>query len=176
MTVYLGGTAFPTGDLWQGRLFVRTDIGEGLLCQYDLANTQWLTAATFETRDLSTIVSAVGTSYSIIRTDIDASGGGGTYEPWFVQYAINTNPAATNDGSKYWTVTLQSLDGIGGSATTVYTFDTSGDTQATYTERRGIPTTQDPSNNGYFGWNFAKTSTPGNLTFYAKCFYKLIIT
>lgn len=155
------GNAFPSNPCKYGR-FYRTDLGWP--CYYD--GTRWLTVEEFPV----TVPNLTG-SFTIGRV----VGGIGIYVQ---RIHASTNVAATNDGTKYWTITFRSLNATFGAATNVHAFNTSADTAGAWTQHDAntMSATAVPANYGAFDVLCAQTSTPGALSMYCIIYYRLIVT
>jgi len=159
-----GGTTFPTG-IASGFRFFRTDLGFD--CYYD--GTRWLTDFEMPATILPiTNFSANGGSQLIgVRTD---------YQLFGEKIAFWTRVNTTNNGTNFWTVSMRGIDTGVSSGTTLYSFDTSGDTAGIAVQRDVTPTTQVPTNRTLLDCQFSKTLSPGTLDLTATLYYRLIIT
>ena len=163
------GTAFPASPT-TSFLFFRTDLGWA--CYYDGA--QWLTLHEYHipqivTNYVQSAIGIAGAGETALRTD---------FAPYFTRYAIQTNAAATNNGTNFWTITFRTLNSARSAATTLHSFTTAGDTAGVVTARDGTPgTTQAPANFTIAQVVAQGTLAPGALTIYsASLFYRLIVT
>jgi hypothetical protein len=159
----MSGTAFP-GASSTGDVFFRTDLG--LLCFFD--GTRWLTVHQYSS-EMAGVTLTVGTTGNFSRTRSD-------FALWFDRIAITSRVNTTNNASNYWTVKVRSYNPVVSAFIDILTFDTSGDTVATYTDHSAVPTTQNPANYGFEGINAAVTLAPGSINLYMTCFYRLIVT
>ena len=156
------GTSFP-GSPTTGDRFFRTDLV--WLCYYD--GTRWLTAHEFATpMEYINGNTTDGLYYlpSSIRAD---------YAIYFTRVAIRTFVATTNDGSKYWTVTVRST---GPGATTIRTFTTASDSADAWVDHSAAPSNNPPANYGVSDQYLVKTSTPGAISTMCTLYYRLIVT
>lgn len=160
------GTSFPASPT-TGFVFFRTDLGWG--CYYD--GTRWLTAFTTPIPLLPnrTAVSVNTIWDTRVRQD---------YALYVEYIALSTNVAATNNGTNFWTVTIQGVNLGLSAATTVFAPNTSGDTAATETDHSGAVAAGNvaPTNNAYLRVSVGKTSAPGNLTLACTCYVRWIVT
>lgn len=159
------GTAFP-GSPTSGDLYFRTDLG--WLCFYDGA--RWLTIN--EHSILSGVLSTTGNTTVVlgkIRTD---------YAIYVSRVSVLVNTATTNDGSNYWSITLDATNAAVSAATTIHAFTTSADSVGAYVERdtATMSGTSIPTNRALLRINVVKTGSPGAITFYPTLFYRLIVT
>lgn len=160
-----GGTAFPASP-GNGDRFFRSDLG--MACYHD--GTRWLTENEYSVQGpIDKTFSADATQYiAPVRTD---------YAAYITRIIAQTNVAATNDGTKYWTIIVRGLNDAGVSATNVDSFTTAADTQAVNTQHVHAPSiTATPANRSGFDVSVAKTSTPGNLILNIRVQYRMIIT
>ena len=160
------GTAFPTG-IAAGFLFFRTDVN--LLCVYD--GTRWITADVWAIVLLpNRTVAAADTAWDTrVRTD----------HALYVEYiALSTNAAAVNNGTNFWTITIQGVNLALTAATTVYNPNTSADTAGVETDHSGGVAAGNvaPANNHYLRISVNKTLAPGNLTIACTAYVRMIIT
>lgn len=160
------GASFPSSPS-TGLLFYRTDLD--LLCVYD--GTRWITTDVMPMVLLpnrSTI--SVNTIWDTrVRADLAL----------YVDYiALSTNAAATNNGTNFWTITIQGVNLALSAATTVYNPNTSADTAGVETDHSGSVSAGSvaPSNNHYLRVSAAKTLTPGNLTIACTAYVRYIVT
>lgn len=161
------GTSFPSQpDYGNNRPFYRTDLG--WWCYYD--GTRWLTCLEFNVQSqLVTGISADGNTYfAVLRND---------YTPYITRVSSITYVAATNDGTKYWTLITQGLNAAAGLTSNIDSFTTAADTAAVYTAHDHAPSvTSTPANYAWLRMNYTKTSTPGNLQFMVTVYYRLVVT
>lgn len=159
------GTAFPGAPATEDT-FWRTDIN--LACFYD--GTRWLTVnETAFTHDHGAIQETADGQFAgrDLRTD---------YAPYFTRVIVTTYVVTTNNGTKYWTLALVGSDATYSANTTIYTFNTSADAADTYVTHEAAPSTPNPANRAHIMTTFVKTSTPGNLLWWATLYYRLIVT
>jgi len=165
------GTAMPTvghdgAAVQAGARFWRTDLG--LETYYD--GTRWLTVNEYPYAVLPFQTFSVTNTFTdvIIRTD---------YAPYITRVVTGTNPAATNDGSNFWTVTIAGINSARVSSTTIDTFDTHLDTAGAEALRDNAPSSSaTPTNRTYLRCIGAKTGAPGNMTISHTIYTRLIIT
>lgn len=161
---HTAGTAFPASPRMGDQHF-RTDLG--WWCYYD--GTQWLTASEFSLEGYQLAVSANG-SLLMGKARED-------YVPYVTRVSIEYSVATTNDGSKYWTLTVRGRDNTLASITNVHIRTTAALTADAWTAYGSAPNeTATPANAAVFDMLYAKTSTPGNLSYYVTVFYRLIVT
>jgi len=157
---YSEGTSFP-GSPSTNDKYYRTD--RNLLYYYD--GTRWLTTEVFfiELKKEDSV-----SAWPLTATGIPVHRGtlpfGSDYDYYLLDWHWASFVATTNDGSKFWTVTLHKIDsGVGD--TTVITASTSADTASvTYLKKSAINALLGSFVAFYTGT--AKTSTPGAHSFY----------
>jgi hypothetical protein len=162
---YDEGTSFP-GSPASGDKFYRTDLN--WLCFYD--GTRWLTCQEF-TQELnaggSPISGLSGIARGMSRSD---------YLQYFTKVAAFTwVNGATNDGSNYWTCTVDWQDSAG-TRTALATFSTAADSPNTATTK--IATVNAASTSSYKGLVTVgtKVGSASPLFFGASVYYRLIVT
>ena len=161
------GAAFPASPA-TNRLFFRTDLG--WWCYYD--GTRWLTVHEYHipqivTNYVQTAIALAGAGETALRTD---------FAPYFTRYAIQTNAAATNNGTNFWTITFRTLNSARSATTTLVTFTTAGDTAGAVVSRDAAPSTPNPANFTIAQVVAQGTLAPGALTIYsASLFYRFIV-
>lgn len=165
------GTSFPSS--WPNNVpFLRTDLG--FLCYYD--GTRWLTVHEYErflfggtsANTLLDFTASDGFAF-LMRLRLD-------YAPYFTRAAVTTRVSTTNNGSNYWTVSLDTYNLNFGAGTSIYQFNTSADTVNTYTDHEGNPSTPNPSNRHHLVLSVQKSGSPGTLRCLPAIFYRLIVT
>jgi hypothetical protein len=164
----LRGTAFP-GSPATNDTFFRTDLG--LLCYYD--GTRWLSVDTFSAGSAGALLSS-----SIANANLSVHRLRGDYAPYFTYLTAVTRSATTNNGSNYWTITLEGQATALGTATTIGSFNTSADTVNIYTSHDGFTvSTANPTNRAHLNVNLTiGAGAPGSFLLDFTAFYKLIIT
>lgn len=160
------GTAFPTG-ISDGFVFFRTDLR--FLCCYD--GTRWLTVHEYAVPIVltRTTFSANTTLDSTIRSD---------YAPYFTRIALTTSVVGTNNGTNYWTITIQGVNLALSAASTLYNPNTSADAASTEIDKGGNVSAGNaaPSNRQNVRFAATKTLAPGNMTAACTVYHKLIVT
>ena len=164
MSLLVKGSSFPASPS-SGDPFFRDDLG--LWCYYD--GTRWLTQPKVISQERNSISSngeVIGrlpsSSYSV-------------YIPSF-NVVTTTQVSTTNDGSNYWTVTVQITNSTYSSATTIHTFTTAADTADAWTAHDDAPDSQTPTENDGYLLIYAKTGSPGAIRIAVGFEYQLIIT
>lgn len=158
------GVANP-GSPTNGQLFFRRDLGWWIY--YDTTDEVWRTChsytVSFGARNVS-----VGTTYQV-------GGTGETYQPWVYKTHTSMYVNSTNDGSNYWSITIQSNDMNSTGASTVATSNTSAGAANTHLD---LSSSIDLSmaNYGYFTFQVTPTSSPGTLHWKSTVEYQLVIT
>lgn len=106
-------------------------------------------------------------SYCVLRQDIGLG---------IDRIVLYSKVATTNDGSNYWTITLNTVDSAG-SETSLWSRDTSGDSPDTQVVTEADSGLGSPSLGDHLlRWNVTKTGGPGNLDVCFSVFYRFIIT
>lgn len=172
------GTAFPASadvplGLQAGDRFFRSDLGWE--CYYD--GTRWLTCheyalpLTFASGGSGLPSYSAGLNTAYMNT---ASG----YTAYWTRMACHTNAAATNNGSNYWTVTVQGINLAASAGTTIIAFDTSADTAGVRTNHSATVSAGNalPANNYFVSAILAKVGTPGNLEMTMVMHHKYVVT
>jgi hypothetical protein len=162
------GTSNP-GSPTTGDLFHRTDLG--LLIYYD--GTRWLTCTEYsESLTTQTAVQSYNATitplYGVVAQD---------YGIYLTRWCSVSFVLTTNDGSRFWTVALQRVNGAGTGATiTSYSTGTTPDAAGNYVNHdQAINAVLDNTARA-FQLVLTKTSTPGNLFTYNTLRYRKIIT
>jgi len=162
------GTSFP-GSPATNDLYFRTD--KGLWCYYD--GTRWLTLDTF-----SHASGAAFFSSSVANANLGLWRLRADYAPYFMYLTAVTRTATTNNGSNYWTVTIEGRDTTFASGSTIGSFNTSADTVNVYTSHDGFTvSTANPTNRAHLNINLTVgAGAPGAFLMDFTAFYKLIVT
>lgn len=170
LTGFGAGTSNP-GSPSTGDLYFRTDLG--LLIYYD--GTRWLTVNQFREPMASEPVSLA--SHSVTGDTVGRlSPWHTTYDIWLEDFYSTTLVVTTNDGTKFWTVTLDKRDAAN-AATTIVSYNTSADTPSQWTTRKtAIGALLSPSTYKALNTVVTKTSTPGNIIAVTSLAYRLVIT
>ena len=100
------------------------------------------------------------------------------YTAYWTRMACHTNAAATNNGSNYWTVTVQGINLAASAGTTILAFDTSADTAGVRTNHSATVSSGNalPTNNYFVSAILAKVGTPGNLEMTMVMHHKYVVT
>jgi hypothetical protein len=160
------GTAFPTSPT-TNLVFYRTDLG--WLCYYD--GTRWLT--TFEyAMVLSAFVSYGTTSPQTtnlqdVRFD---------YAPYITRVTFHSRVSTTNDGSNFWSFTIQSINGAVTLSDTIASTTTAAQAVGAITRVDGAASTPNPTNRDWFRVQLTKTGAPGAVELAAQMNYRLVVT
>lgn len=165
------GPAFPTsgqvpGGLQDGDRFYRTDLDWA--CVYD--GTRWLTQQEFAHPLPEGSGAGAFATRSTLRLD---------YVPYFTRVSLKAFVAATNNGSNYWNIVIQTTDRQITTGTTIRAQNTSADGAGAWLGYDLAPTTNIPGagNNEWLRLNCAiAAGAPGTLTCNAIAFYRLIVT
>lgn len=168
ITRQYSGTAFPT-TVWDGMPFMRTDLGGGvgMMFYYDLGNTQWLS-------EIKTVeYNEVNQSSAINRPLRIVNYGLAVYFPP-INVEFTTKIRTTNNGTDYWTFTLQATDSVFANATTLHTFTTAADTADAFTAHDDVPDSNTPANADGILLTKAKSGSGGNHDYGFAIAYQLI--
>jgi hypothetical protein len=161
------GTANPTGAT--GDRYWRTDLG--LEIYYD--GTRWLTTQLFR--------EPFGTGNTVTPDTVGTALGrmapwGTAYDLWLVSWDTTTYVATTNDGTKYWTLTLAKVV-ANDTPTNIDQYTTAADTVNSWTHhRRALGVSYVAATYFEIFMTGAKTSTPGGLYWGGALEYRLIVT
>lgn len=165
---YPAGAVFPTG-MASGFLFYRTDLN--WLCYFD--GTRWLT--TFELSENLQLAAGItnpktDASY-VLNQSIAFNPSRNDYGIYFTQAYAWLLVATTNNGTNYWEVQITNT------GTVCATFSTVAD--AANTNLYKEETTALAVGTGTQYWQLRTSNNvgaPGNLSFSATVFYRLIVT
>lgn len=162
------GTAFPStdvpGGVQAGDRFFRTDLGWA--CYHD--GTRWLSPEAQASLGFASASANGAMLYLAQRTD---------YAPYVTRVALNTNTAATNNGTNFWTVQIRGVNATYGGASIIHSRTTAADTAGAWVATSGIPaTTLTPADYYFFDVVVTKTLAPGAITLTAALWYRLIVT
>lgn len=161
------GSAFPaTYPL--NTPFFRSDLG--WWCYFD--GTRWLTAHEYQ-------MAAGLTTYAATNNPGLDHTFRGDYSPYITRVAVVTSAAATNNGTNFWTISIQGVNLAKSAATDIYVFNTSGHTAGVLTQTDvggGTLSNQVLANRQYWRTACGTTGAPGNLTIHSSIFYRLIVT
>jgi hypothetical protein len=157
---YDEGTSFPGSPSTDDK-FYRTD--RNLLYFYD--GTRWLTVQQYQIA--LTPLSAFPANKSVTTADVISgvpmySGG---YDFWMEDFICTTFVVTTNDGTKFWTVSLKKEAVAGGGATAITNFSTgtAPDTPSQWTNHTVAIDALLGTNIAFLSVDITKTSTPGNI-------------
>ena len=162
---YTEGTSFP-GSPTTGQKFYRTDLN--WLCFYD--GTRWLTCHEYA-MDFPAPGSAISATATVARNAVRKD-----YYQYFTNATVTSRIlGATNNGSNYWSITIDILSVTGG-VTSLGSFNTSADTANQQTTRNLVVNFEGTSS--YYSTETVgtKTGTPSNLLVMATLYYRLIVT
>jgi hypothetical protein len=164
---WTGGTSFP-GSPATGDRYYRTD----LHLEYYYDGTRWLTTTLFR--------EPFGVVGGFIPQTADGTLGylgiWNSTDIWMETLYSGTFVLTTNDGSKYWTVTLQK-NNAAGSPSTIVSFTTAADTASTWTPKAtSIGALLTPGTYKSLQVSGAKTTTPGNLYWNFSLTYRVVGT
>ena len=162
------GTSFP-GAPSSGDLFVRTDIEQGLLCEYD--GTRWL--GPLENVGPSGFDYLAGTTTTGLkagRWTVDP-----TYPLFIIDCQISVLVATTNDGTKYWTLDLRWANAAN-SETSLGTVTTAADTASNWTRHAIAVNAALDGTARCLLLTTTKTSTPGGIYPAVTVRYRRIFT
>jgi hypothetical protein len=164
------GTSFP-GSPADGDLYYRTDLD--LFCRYRSSGTRWVTTTLYrEPLAYQTALIPISANANLGYLTAWAA----TYDLWLESLFTSIYVQTTNDGSHYWTITLNKEDSAG-SQTSIVTLNTSAATVNTWTNANtAIGASYVAGSYRTFDVNLSKTSTPGNPYFAAALSYRLIVT
>lgn len=160
------GTSFP-GSPATGAKFYRTDLDT--LCVFD--GTRWLSTQLFDLPMVGQLAEHTATASEAGWSPVPQLTGSGIY---IVRYKTTHFVSTTNDGSKYWTMKLQSFDG--NTATDLVTNSTISLAANVWTPIVTALTTVVASSADWFNVALTKVSTPGGIKFNALITYRMIIT
>lgn len=160
------GSANPTG--WPSNVpFLRTDLGWWIY--YDGA--RWLTA--FELMvpacaNLSTATADGGFGGPDLRGD---------YAPYVTRVVISAYVATTNNGSNFWTLTLNAYNAAYTTATGIHAVNTSAQAINTWVQQdtSSLSGSGVPTNRARLFLTVTKFGTPGALTCQATLYHRLIV-
>jgi hypothetical protein len=157
------GTSFPASKA-TGDRYWRTDLG----LEYYWDGTRWVTTQLF-TFSFARSTSTDGSD----STPVQRSATWGTlYDMYLLNWVQSWYVVTTNDGSKYWTLTLAEGD----TGTTISSFTTAAGSANTWTTVTTAVNAVFSNDKTTIQYNAAKTSTPGVLVSSALVSYRLIAT
>jgi hypothetical protein len=161
---YSEGTSFPVGPSTDDK-FYRTD--RNLLYYYD--GTRWLTttlyAQTIESQRVVTPLGADNFFETAVWTD--------DYDQYIVDFRATVYVVGTNNGSAYWNLNLDSLDG-GGAASSIATVNTSAISPNAWTRLKVVINALLGTGKDGIEVGFAKTGSPGTLYVSTMFTYRLV--
>jgi hypothetical protein len=162
------GTVFPITGLLAGQRYFRTDLG--LDCYYD--GTRWLTVQEYS---FATITQgswpATNTNDFLIRMDVPTD-----YQIYLTRFGGVSYVATTNDGTKYWTFPLVSLDSANAVISTISSPTTQSDAITTWVAKDATLNMAVDVSARSLRISATKTSTPGLGYFVPQLLYRKIIT
>ncbi len=164
------GTSFP-GSPATGALFHRTDLTPGLY-RYD--GTRWLCACPHvETMGQGDVLDHAGTDTGPYkRLALPPS-----RDIYLTKWKIITQVDSTNDGTKYWTVTMRNVAAGAFASSNVSSFNTSADTQAQAVRHdQAVNSAITVSGRAFLDVIAVKTSTPGAIRLPCSIEYHFIAT
>lgn len=164
------GTSFP-GSVATGDRYYRTDIDGGISFIYD--GTRWVSEQLFQAGHISDVVH--GTTHA--NPTIFYVPAYANRDLWLVDMHLVTYIAATNDGSNYYTFTLNKFNAANANTTTGASFATSGDSASTWTRHTvAVDHLYDAST--YIGMRIAgaETGSAGAVYWTGFVTYRLIAT
>lgn len=165
--IWNAGVAFPGSKATYDRYW-RTDLG----LEFYWDGTRWVTTTLY----IGTLDSVMAQPVTSDNTTSRLMSWATTFDLWLDAFYSSTYVTTTNDGSKYWTVTLRKVVG-NESKTTIVSFNTSADTVNEWTQRRtAIGAAYVAANYRLFDVGVAKTSTPGDMFWTFSMTYRLIAT
>lgn len=162
---YAEGTSFP-GSPTTNQKFYRTDLN--WLCFYD--GTRWLTCQEFA-QDFPAPGAGSSVTAAIARNAVRKD-----YYQYFTKAAITSRIlGATNNGSNYWTFSIDLLSVTGG-VTSIASANTSADTANQQTNRTIIVNYESTSSFFSAETVVTKVGSPSNILLMATLYYRLIVT
>ncbi len=162
------GAAFPTTGLYTGRKFYRTDLF--LDCFYD--GTRWLTLEEYTLpMGMQGSEPATASADFQLRATVPSD-----YQIYLTRMNGVTFVATTNDGTKYWTIALASIDAANAVISTILTTSTISDTPSNWVNKDvAINALVSTSAKG-LRYSPTKVSTAGTLQAYNQLLYRKVVT
>jgi len=158
------GTVFPSGPA-DGQRYTRTD--RNIDYFWSASVGQWLTVQHYQDDiSLQDNLAAQTTNFTAAYGVLE----GGQYNVYVERVIISTTVATTNNGSNYWTVTVNRRP----SATALGSFNTSADTANTNTDHSFNVNALTGTTDRYYSIDCVKTGTPGGLYVLTKIRYRLV--
>lgn len=168
VAAYNSGTAVPANKA-TGDRYWRTDLG--LQIYYD--GTRWLTTQLFrDTFGVGNSLQPASSGTALGRLTPWST----TFDLWLVAWDASTYVATTNNGTNFWTLTLNK-HAADDSATALDNFATSGDTVNNWTQRRRlIGAAYVAANFREFSVISSNTLSPGGIYWAFSLEYRLVVT
>jgi hypothetical protein len=165
------GTAFPASADLPGGLqtydrFFRTDLL--FQCVYD--GTRWLTLHEYVQPIVYQSDLTVDTDTALTTVALSAALG-----IYVTRVSVITRVSTTNNGTNFWTITVQGINTAVSASDTIYSFNTSADAVNVYVAREGA-TLNVLTDDSWLRINAARTLTPGTLRIAVTAYYRLIVT
>lgn len=161
------GTAFPA-SYPSNTPFFRSDLG--WWCYYD--GTRWLTAHEYQ------MAAGITTYAATNNTGLDHTFRG-DFSPFITRVAVVTSVATTNNGTNFWTISIQGVNLAKSAATDIYVYTTAAHSVGVLTQvdvGAGTLTNQVLANRQYWRTAAGTTGAPGTITLHSSIFYRLIVT